>query len=280
MTQFLTRDQIEGAASIVRNRTNYRPKIGLILGSGLSGLADAVSFPDVIPYNLIPHWPVSTVHGHAGRLVIGQLEGQEVLVMQGRAHFYEGYSMSQITLPVRVMQVLGIGMLIVTNAAGGLNPGFKAGDLMLLKDHINMLGMAGHNPLRGPNDDKAGTRFPDMTEPYDGALRRRARKIADDLAIPIQEGTYAYVSGPCYETPAELRFLQMIGADAVGMSTAPSVVVARHGGMRVLGISTITNLASPDPPEGSETTHEEVLAVGKQVVPRLTQLLHTLLRQL
>jgi purine-nucleoside phosphorylase len=178
------------------------------------------------------------------------------------------------------MRRLGIGTFIVTNAAGGLNPQFEAGDLMLIRDHINFPGLAGRNPLRGPNDDEAGPRFPDMTEPYDPDLRRLAHEVATDADYVLREGTYAFVGGPSYETPAELRLLRTVGADAVGMSTAPSVVVARHGGMRVLGVSTITNIATPDPEPGQKTTHEEVLEVGKLVVPRLTHLIHGVLQRL
>ncbi|MDT8305406.1 MAG: purine-nucleoside phosphorylase [Anaerolineae bacterium] len=280
MAEFVSREQVQEAAAFVRSRTQQKPQIGLVLGSGLSGLAEAVSDPDVIPVEEIPFWPVSTVPGHSGQLVIGELEGQSVLVQQGRAHFYEGYSPAQITLPVRVMRALGIEMLIVTNAAGGLNPEFSAGDLMLINDHLNLPGLAGNNPLRGPNDDSAGARFPDMTFPYDSELRALAREVAGDEEIPLQEGVYAYVGGPSYETPAELRLLRTIGADAVGMSTVPSVIVARHARLRVLGISTITNMTTPDPQPGAMTTHEEVLEVGALVVPRLTRLLHALLRRM
>jgi purine-nucleoside phosphorylase len=271
---------ISSATANIRERTRYRPVVGLVLGSGLSGLADAVPDSDLIPYDTIPHWPVSTAPGHTGRLVIGRLEGQEVLIMQGRAHFYEGYSISQLAIPVRVMHALGIRTLLLTNAAGGLNPTFQAGDLMLISDHLNFPGMAGHNPLRGPNLDDIGPRFPDMTAPYDPALRQLAHEVAVELGFTLKKGIYAYVAGPNYETPAELRFLRTAGADAVGMSTVPSVLVARHAGIRVLGISTITNLAHPDPPAGTELTHAEVLAVGAQVVPRLTSLIHALLRRL
>jgi purine-nucleoside phosphorylase len=243
-------------------------------------LADAITDADAIPFADIPHFPVSTVAGHHGRLIMGALEGKSVLVLQGRVHYYEGYDMSQITLPVRVMHRLGVQTLIVTNAAGGMNPTFSPGDLMLIKDHINMLGMAGQNPLRGPNDDAAGVRFPDMTEPYSQELRQIARQVADEHDFALQEGVYAYVAGPSYETPAELNFLRMAGGDAVGMSTVPSVVVARHAGMRVLGISTITNMAVPNPAPGTVLTHEEVLETGKRIIPRLTTLLHGILKQL
>lgn len=280
MDEFITPQQIQEAADAVSQRTDYTPRIGLVLGSGLSGLADAVVDADVIAVDDIPHWPTSTAPGHAGRLVIGTLEAKPVLVLQGRVHYYEGYEMSQVTLPVRVMQRLGVETLILTNAAGGLNPEFEAGDLMLIRDHLNFLGLAGQNPLRGPNDDSTGPRFPDMTEPYDRQLRGLAHEVAKDQEITLREGVYAYVAGPSYETPAELRFLLTVGADAVGMSTVPSVVVARHGGLRVLGISTITNMATPDPEPGQQTTHEEVLEVGRIVVPRLTRLIHGILRRL
>jgi purine-nucleoside phosphorylase len=280
MADFISREQVQEVVAFVRERTQQQPAIAVVLGSGLSGLAEAVANADIIPYDEIPFWPVSTVPGHSGRLLIGTLEGRQVLVQQGRAHFYEGYNLAQITLPVRVMQALGITTLIVTNAAGGLNPDFTAGDLMLIRDHLNLPGLAGNNPLRGPNDDNAGPRFPDMTYPYDPELRQLARQVAADEGIPVQEGVYAYVGGPSFETPAELRLLRAVGADAVGMSTVPAVVVARHAGIRVLGISTITNIATPDPEPGAKTTHEEVLEVGALVVPRLTRLLHALLRRI
>ena len=280
MTPHFTRVQIEGAAAIIRNRTRYQPTIGLVLGSGLNDLAEAVTFPDVILSEQIPHWPQSTVPGHQGRLVIGQLEGKTVLVMQGRVHYYEGYSQNHITLPVRVMQILGIETLILTNAAGAINETFTPGDLMLLKDHLNIPGMAGQNPLRGPNDDSFGPRFPDMVTPYDLELRQMAHEIAAEAGFSLQEGVYGYVAGPNYETPAELRFLRLMGADAVGMSTVPSVLVARHAGMRVLGVSTITNMALPDPPPGTVLSHDEVLETGKIAVPRLTTLLHGIIRRL
>ena len=280
MSEFVTRDHIEIAATAVRQRTSQKPGIGLILGSGLSSLADAITNPDIINSDTIPHWPTSTVAGHTGRLIFGQLEGQSVLVLQGRVHFYEGYTIQQVTIPVRVMHALGINTLIVTNAAGGMNPNYKPGDLMLIKNHLNIPGMAGQNPLRGPNDDTIGQRFPDMTEPYDARLRQLAFRVAEQLGFPLREGVYAFVAGPSYETPAELHFLQMVGGDAVGMSTVPSVIVARHAGIRVLGISTITNMAIPDPAPGTELTHEEVLETGKEVIPKLTALIHGILQQI
>lgn len=280
MAEFLTRIQVEGTAAIIRNRSRYQPTVGIILGSGLNDVANAVQNADVIPTSQIPHWPSSTVPGHKGRLLLGRLEGRVVLVLQGRTHFYEGYNMDQITLPVRVMHILGIRTLILTNAAGGINPSFHTGDLMLIKDHINLPGMAGANPLRGPNDASFGPRFPDMTEPYDAQLRQIAHDQARAAGFETREGVYAFVAGPSFETPAELRYLHGIGADAVGMSTAPEVVVARHAGMRVLGISTITNMAKLHPEVGDVTSHEEVLEVGQQVLPRLTALLHGVIRHL
>lgn len=280
MTQFISHKQIEASAAAIRKRTQHQPKIGLVLGSGLNSLADTIANPDIIPYEEIPNWPVSTVPGHGGQLVIGELEGKSVLVQQGRAHFYEGYSMSQIALAVRVMHRLGVEILVVTNAAGGINADFSPGELMLITDHINFVGLAGNNPLRGPNDESAGPRFPDMINAYDPELRAMAKQTAVSNGFTLQEGTYAYVAGPSFETPAELRFLRTVGADAVGMSTVPTVVVARHAGMRVLGISSITNKAVPDPEPGTVLTHEEVLEAGKQIIPNLTTLLNGILREL
>lgn len=269
MNQFISSIEIAAAADYIRERTEYRPKIGLILGSGLNSLADAIAVPDIIPTGDIPHWPISTVPGHVGRLVIGAMGGQTVLVLQGRTHFYEGYPMDRVTLPIRVMVALGIDTMVVTNASGGLNPAYEPGDLMLIRDHLNFPGMAGNNPLRGPNDETLGPRFPDMTVPYDAGLRALARQVAADAGFELREGVYAYVAGPSFETPAELRFLQIAGGDAVGMSTAPEVVVARHAGIRVLGISSIANMALPDPPPGLLLDHEEVLEMGQRAVPRL-----------
>jgi purine-nucleoside phosphorylase len=280
MTVTNNADHVSAAAAEIRRRTAYQPSIGLVLGSGLSSLAEAIESADSIPTAEIPHWPVSTVSGHAGRLVIGQLEGQPVLVLQGRAHFYEGYDMSQLALPVRVMHALGVTTLILTNAAGGLNPTYNAGDLMVIRDHLNFPGMAGHNPLYGPNDDSLGPRFPDMTNAYDPQLRTLAHASALAAGFEMREGVYAYVAGPSFETPAELRFLQIAGGDAVGMSTAPSTVTARHIGMRVLGISTISNMALPDPVPGTEQTHEEVLEAGRLAVPRLVEVIRGVVRGL
>ncbi len=280
MSQFVTRDEINAAADFVRARTRKLPAVGLVLGSGLNSLAEAVDSPDIIPTSDIPNWPKSTVPGHAGRLLIGQMEGQTVVVLQGRTHFYEGYGMDRVTLPIRVLITLGVTTLIVTNAAGGLNADFRPGDLMVIRDHLNVPGMAGNNPLRGPNDDSFGPRFPDMSEPYDPRLRALAHEAARSESFTLREGVYAYVAGPSFETPAELRFLRQAGCDAVGMSTAPEVVVARHAGIPVLGISTIANLAVLDPAAGDTTTHEEVLATGELAVPRLIAVVRGVVRNL
>jgi purine-nucleoside phosphorylase len=278
MTIFVTLKQIDEAADMVRTRTGHRPRVGIILGSGLNDLANSVQRADYIPYADLPHWPRSTVHGHAGRLVIGELEGQTVLVMQGRVHFYEGYSMSQITLPVRVMQRLGLEMMFVTNAAGGVNPGFTPGDVMLITDNLNLVGMSGANPLMGPNIDELGPRFPDMSRSYDPDLMDLARKAAKENDLALQEGVYCGLSGPSFESPADLRFLQLAGADAVGMSTVPEVIVARHGGMRVLGLSGISNKANLD--GSTVTTHEEVIEAGKVITPKMEKVIRGVLRAL
>jgi purine-nucleoside phosphorylase len=268
--QFFAHADYQVSAQFIARRTKHAPKIGLILGSGLNPLADEIAHADVIPSAEIPNFPVSTVQGHVGALVIGVLGGQVVAAMRGRAHYYEGYTMQQVTLPVRVLRELGVETLIVTNAAGGINMNFRAGDLMLITDHINFVGMAGLSPLRGPNDDSLGPRFPDMTDAYDSALADRARAAARAQGVELREGVYAMLAGPSFESPADVRFIRMIGADAVGMSTVPEVIVARHGGMCVLGISLISNsLARPH----DKVSHAEVLAAGKDAVPKLTELI-------
>ncbi len=278
MSEYLTLDQIDEAAQAVRSRTSHQPRIGMILGSGLGELADLVEQPDRIPYRDIPHWPVSTVQGHKGQLVIGSLAGQQVMVLQGRVHFYEGYNMDEVTLPVRVMQRMGLEMLFVTNAAGAINPDYQPGDLMLITDQISLMAMTGNNPLHGPNLDVIGERFPDMSQAYDRQLLDLARQSARGQDIPMREGVYVGLSGPSFETPADLRFLRIIGADAVGMSTVPEVIIARHGKMRVLGVSGISNKANLD--GSTATTHEEVLEAGKVIVPKLKNVLLGVLRKL
>ncbi len=276
MQNFFTLAQFDEVAEAIRARTSYKPTVALILGSGLNGLADSVQKADVIPFGDLPHFPVSTVHGHAGRLVIGELEGQTVFVMQGRIHYYEGYSMNQVTLPIRVMQRLGIGSLIVTNAAGGVNPEFQPGDVMLITDNLNLMGMTGANPLFGPNLDELGTRFPDMSQAYDRQYQDLARRVARETSLTLREGVYAGLSGPSFESPADLRFLRLAGADSVGMSTVPEVIVARHGGMRVLGFSGISNKANLD--GSTVTTHEEVIEAGRVITPKIETLVRSVLR--
>lgn len=267
---FFARADYQDSAQFIARRTKHAPRIGLILGSGLNPLADEISQADVIPFAEIPNFPVSTVQGHVGALVIGELGGQVVAAMRGRAHYYEGYSMQQVTLPVRVLRELGVETIIVTNAAGGINASFRAGDLMLITDHINIVGMTGQSPLRGPNDDSLGPRFPDMTDAYDHALTDSARAAARTLGVALREGVYAMLAGPSFESPADVRFIRMIGADAVGMSTVPEVIVARHGGMRVLGISLISNSLAL---AHEKVSHAEVLASGRDALPKLTGLI-------
>ncbi|MGE5248807.1 MAG: purine-nucleoside phosphorylase [Bacteroidota bacterium] len=278
MTTHFSMLQIDEAAAALKSRIGLPPRVGMILGSGLSGLADAVLQPTFIPFGEVPFFPASTVVGHMGRLVSGTLEGSKVLLMQGRVHFYEGYTMAEVTLPIRVMQRLGVGILIVTNAAGGVNPEFQPGDVMLITDHLNLLGMMGQNPLMGPNYDEIGPRFPDMSQAYDRELAGLARQAAKQAKIQLREGVYAALSGPSFESPADLRFLRLAGADAVGMSTVHEVIVARHGNMRVLGLSGISNKANLD---GSTiTTHEEVIEAGKVIAPKMEKIISGVLRGL
>jgi purine-nucleoside phosphorylase len=260
----------------IRSRISVQPTIGLILGSGLGPLSESIQDPIIIPYHDLPGWPLSTVKGHAGELIIGKLEGKDVLVMNGRIHYYEGYEMSQVTLPIRVMQRLEIEILLVTNAAGGVNQDFTPGNPMLITDHLNLLGMAGPNPLRGPNMEEFGTRFPDMSQAYDRDLIKLTQRVAKELGITLYEGIYVCLAGPTFETPADLRFLLNAGVDAVGMSTVPEVIVANHGGQRVLGISGITN--SSKLYGEAETTHEEVIETGKLLAPKMMELIRGVLR--
>ena len=280
MTDTTNQQPYKETATYIRARTQLEPTIGLVLGSGLSSLADQLDQADVFSYQQLPHFAQTTVHGHTGRMLVGKLEGKTVLVMQGRFHFYEGHTMQRITFPIRVMGVLGIQTLIVTNAAGGLAPRFSPGELMLITDHINMVGMGGRNPLIGPNDPELGPRFPDMSQAYDPGLQQIARQVARASGIPLQEGVYVCLAGPSFETPTEIRFLRLIGADAVGMSTVPEVIVARHMGMRVLGVSGISNVHAADSAPPQETTHQEVLETGRIIAPHLLALIRGVLRQL
>jgi purine-nucleoside phosphorylase len=273
-----TLEELDHYAGLIRARASRQAQVGIILGSGLGGFAESIQEPSLIPFSALPGWPVSTVAGHEGQFVIGRLEGKPVMVLQGRVHYYEGYSMAEVTLSVRVMQRLGVGTLIVTNAAGAINPDYAPGDLMLIADQLNLMTMAGPNPLRGPNLAEIGPRFPDMSQAYDREYLRAARQAAVDEGIGLREGVYAGLAGPSYESPADLRFLRMAGADAVGMSTTPEVIVARHGGTRVLGISGISNKANLD--GNTTTTHEEVLAAGKVIVPKLERILRAVLKRI
>jgi purine-nucleoside phosphorylase len=272
-------DQVFEAAGAIQARTSLKPAVALILGSGLGDLATEIAEPTVISYGEIPHFARSTVIGHAGRLIIGTLEDVPVVVMQGRSHLYEGYPLQVLTLPVRVMRQLGGHTLIVTNAAGGVNPAYRPGDFMLIRDHINMPGLAGDNPLMGPNDERLGERFPPMANAYDAKLRTLAHSIAAAWPeLSLYEGVYTMVGGPNYETRAELRFLRTIGTDAVGMSTVPEVIVARHAGMRVLGLSLITNEATGS--ETEEVNHAEVLAAADAVRSIFAALVRGIVREI
>jgi purine-nucleoside phosphorylase len=265
-------EQIEYTTKNIRSRCkNFQPEIGIILGTGLGGLVKEI-IPDLIlPYDSIPGFALSTVEGHSGQLILGHLAGKKVMAMQGRFHFYEGYNMQQITFPVRVMKAMGVHSLCVSNAAGGMNPAFSVGELMLINDHINLFPT---NPLIGKNHAALGPRFPDMGETYDKVYLALAKKIAADNQIVVKEGVYAGLTGPCFETPAEYRYLWRIGADAVGMSTVPEVIVAKHSGMRVFGISIITDLGVEG--QTQKVTHEEVQQVANSQEPKMTLIIKSL----
>lgn len=271
----VTKAIIDEAAAFIRSTTDVRPEIGLILGSGLGVLGDELEDAVTIPYEDIPHFPVSTVEGHAGELIVGKLQGRNVVLMKGRFHMYEGYEPERTALPVRVMKALGVSTLLVTNAAGGVNLDYKPGNLMLISDHINL---TGRNPLMGPNDNALGARFPDMSEAYSRRLRSIAKETASDLGFTVQEGVYVGLLGPNYETPAEIRMLRTLGVDAVGMSTVSEVIVARHSGIEVLGISCISNMAAGilDQPlshsevmETTELVKEQFLSLVLTIIPRM-----------
>jgi len=278
MSEFVTLKMIDEAVTAINSFTKKKPKIGLILGSGLGDLADSVSPADYIHYSKIPNWPQTTIQGHKGRLVIGDLENQPVMIMQGRAHYYEGYPMVKVGFPVRVMIRLGVEVLIVTNAAGAVNPDYEPGEVMLINDHISLIAMAGLNPLRGPNIDEFGERFPDMSQPYDHKLIEAAKEAAKENDISPQEGVYICLAGPSFESPADLRFMHGIGVDAVGMSTVPEVITARHANLRVLGLSGISNKANLD--GSTVTTHEEVLEAGKILVPKMEAIIRGVIKRL
>jgi purine-nucleoside phosphorylase len=269
------RKQIDDAVKAIRTKTSSSPKIGIILGTGLGGLVQEIEKEVVIDYQDIPHFPVSTVESHHGKLIFGTLAGKKVVAMQGRFHFYEGYTMKQITFPVRVMKFLGVETLLISNAAGALNPLFQRGDIMLMVDHINLLG---DNPLIGPNDETLGPRFPDMSEAYSRELIALAERAALDLKIKVQKGVYVVMQGPNLETRAEYRFLRTIGADAVGMSTIPEDIVAIHMGMKVLGVSIITDECFPE--SLKPVTLEEVIAVANRAEPKMTAVVKEVVKRL
>lgn len=279
-------EEIQESAEALRRRTPRPPQVAIITGSGLGGLAEELKEPVSIPYAEIPHFPPASVEGHPGQLALGEWAGKRVGVLRGRVHYYEGASLQEVTLPVRVLRALGAELLIVTNAAGGLNPEFRAGDLMLITDHINWPGMAGLSPLRGPHDPRLGPRFLPTANAYDPQLRDLALEVAQQLGIELRQGVYIMLAGPTFESPAEVRFLRQIEADAVGMSTVPEVIVARHAGMRVLGISHISNLVSAKHERtqaqglGGENLHQEVLAAGARAAPKLVALIGGVLERL
>ncbi len=266
---------MEAAKAYIQSRASVEPRIGLILGSGLGELANEIENAVKIPYESIPHFPVSTVEGHAGQLVVGELKGKPVLAMQGRFHYYEGYSMQEVTFPVRVMKALGVRQLFVTNACGGMNPAFKPGDLMLIKDHLNLTGA---NPLIGANEPTLGPRFPDMSRAYTPELLALAKETASALGFEVQEGVYAGISGPNYMTPAELVMLRRLGADAVGMSTVPEAIVASHMAMQVIGISCVTDMAIGE--ELEPLSHEQVIEVANRTKPKFISLVKEIVAKL
>lgn len=269
-------ENIQETAGFLKSKTEgFAPLAGIILGTGLGGLVKEIEILYSIPYDTIPHFPVSTVEGHSGRLIFGMLGGKPVMAMQGRFHYYEGYPMKQVTFPVRVMKFMGIQYLFVSNASGGVNPDFEIGDLMILSDHINLFP---ESPLHGKNIDTLGPRFPDMSEAYDHKLIEKAKKVAASMSIKVQTGVYAGVSGPCLETPAEYRYVRNIGADAVGMSTVPEVIVARHMGIPCFAISIITDLGVPG--KIVKVTHQDVQDVASKAEPLMTRVMKQMVAEL
>lgn len=265
--------KIQSSSQYILERSKYKPTIGLILGSGLGDLADRIENPEFYPYETIPNFPVSTVEGHKSRLVIGTLNGKTVVAMQGRFHYYEGYSMEEVTFPIRVMKLLGIETLIVTNAAGAVNENFKPGDLMIINDHINL---SGTNPLIGKNLDKFGVRFPDMSNPYNLNLIEKVKNIAKEINVDVKEGVYTVMTGPSYETPAEIKMIRTLGGDAVGMSTVPEVIVANHSGLKVIGISCLTNMAAGILKQ--PLNHEEVIETSNMAKTKFINLMSSLIK--
>jgi purine-nucleoside phosphorylase len=265
-------EKIKATANYIKERISARPETGIILGTGLGGLVKDIEIIESIPYSEIPNFPVSTVDGHAGRLIYGRLGSKEVLALQGRFHYYEGYTMQEVTFPVRVMKFVGISRLFLSNASGGLNPEWHVGDIVLINDHINFIP---EHPLRGKNEKEAGPRFPDMSKVYDERLRNKAKLIALEHNINVKEGVYLGVQGPTYETPAEYRMFRTLGADIIGMSTVPEAIVARHSGLKVFGISIITDSGVPG--EIVEISHEEVQEVAMKAEPKMTLIMKKLI---
>ena len=272
---FNLEEKLEESEEYLIDKLKTKPEIGLILGSGLGVLAEKIKGAKTFGYEEIPHFPTSTVEGHAGQLVAGRLEGASVVAMQGRFHYYEGYDLKTVVFPVRVMNYLGAKKIIVTNSAGGVNRNFNVGDLMLIRDHLNLMG---DNPLIGSNEEELGPRFPDMSEAYDRGLIDLAKRTAKELGINLRKGVYAGMTGPSYETPAEISMLERLGGDAVGMSTVPEVIAANHLGMRVLGISCITNMAAGVLPEA--LSHEEVIETTKKVKPKFIKLVRNIIKEM
>jgi len=278
-------DDVEGLAQLVRKVTQHRPTIGVVCGSGLGKIAQLLTEQDVLPYANLPNFPVSTVAGHAGQFVFGKLEGKTIVCMQGRVHPYEGYDLSKAALPIRLMKVLGIDTLILTNAVGGLNRSYKTGDMVALKDHIFLPGLAGHSPLRGANDERFGPRFLTMANAYDRRLRKMALETAKEIAVTLHEGVYIMCGGPQFETPAENRFLRTLGGDVVGMSVAHETIVARHCGLNVLGLSLVTNMSEMKDTETEELTesvdvHAEVLEMGNLFADKASGLVRAIIKKL
>lgn len=268
-------EKINHTASHIRQQTNFQPDFGIVLGSGLGGLVKEISVQHALDYTSIPNFPVSTVKGHSGKLIFGTLGGKKVIALQGRFHFYEGYSMQEVTFPIRVMIALGIKNLILSNASGGMNPAYKIGDVVIINDHINLMPS---NPLIGKNYDELGPRFPDMSEPYDPKMIELAKKIADKKNIRSHTGVYAAVPGPCFETPAEYRYIRTIGADIVGMSTVPEVIIGRHQNIPCFAISIVTDLGGFD--EAQKVSHEEVLQVATASEGKMTSIIKDLIAEL
>jgi purine-nucleoside phosphorylase len=268
-------EKINHTASYIRQQTNFLPDVGIVLGSGLGGLVKEISIQHSLDYTSIPNFPLSTVKGHSGKLIFGTLGGKKVMALQGRFHYYEGYTMQEVTFPIRVMKALGIKWLILSNASGGMNPDYKIGDVVIISDHINLMP---DNPLIGKNYEELGPRFPDMSEPYDRKLIDIAKKIADKQGVRSHIGVYAGVPGPCFETPAEYRYIRTIGADIVGMSTVPEVIVARHGNMPCFAISIVTDLGGFD--DVQKVSHEEVLKVATASEVKMTAILKELIQEL